>query len=83
MMPGMDGQHFRAEQLRDPAFARIPVVIYSRHEDPQEHAASLGAAAYLRKPAHIDTVLQLIEAHCVRQYGPKPASRPAARSVLR
>jgi len=78
MMPGMDGRHFRAEQLRDPELAHIPVVIFSRHHDPQKNAAFLGPAAYLRKPAHIDTVLQLIKAHCVRQYGSKRSSRPAA-----
>lgn len=77
MMPGMDGRHFRAEQLRDPEIAHIPVVIYSRHYDPEENAASLGPAAHLGKPAHIDTVLQLIEAHCVRQYASKPSSPPA------
>ena len=78
MKPGMDGRHFRAEQLRDPELAHIPVVLFSRHHDPQKNAASLGAAASLRKPAHIDTVLQLIKAHCVRQYGSKPSSRSAA-----
>jgi CheY-like chemotaxis protein len=78
MMPGMDGRHFRAEQLRDPELAHIPVLIFSRHHDPQENAASLGPAAHLRKPAYIDTVLQLIEAHCVRQHGSKHGSRSPA-----
>ena len=78
MMPGMDGRHFRAEQLRDPELAQIPVVIFSRHHDPQENATSLAPAAVLRKPAHIDTVLQVVEAHCVRQYGSKPSACPAA-----
>jgi len=78
MMPAMDGQHFRAEQLRDPEFAHIPVVVLSGHYDPQQNAASLGAVASLRKPADIDTVLQLIEAHCVRQYESAPGCRPAA-----
>ena len=78
MMPAMDGQHFRAEQLRDPEFAHIPVVVLSGHCDPQQNAASLGAVASLRKPADIDTVLQLIEAHCVRQHESAPSCRPAA-----
>ena len=78
MMPAMDGQHFRAEQLRDPRFAHIPVVVLSGHYDPQQNAASLGAAAYLRKPADINMVLRLIEAHCVRQYESAPSCRPAA-----
>src|SRR6185436_12323698 len=29
MMPGMSGMEFRAEQLRDPALASIPVVVVS------------------------------------------------------
>jgi CheY-like chemotaxis protein len=78
VMPAMDGQHFRAEQLRDPEFAHIPVVVLSGHYDPQQNAASLGAVASLRKPADIDTVLQLIEAHCVRQDESAPSCRPAA-----
>ena len=78
MMPAMDGQHFRAEQLGDPRFAHIPVVVLSGHYDPQQNAASLGAAAYLRKPADINMVLRLIEAHCVRQYESAPSCRPAA-----
>jgi two-component system response regulator MprA len=78
MMPTMDGQHFRAEQLRDPEFAHIPVVVLSGHCDPLQSGASLGAVASLRKPADIDTVLQLIEAHCVRQYESAPSCRPAA-----
>ena len=78
VMPAMDGQHFRAEQLRDPEFAHIPVVVLSGHYDPQQNAASLGAVASLHKPADIDTVLQLIEAHCVRQYESTPSCRPAA-----
>jgi two-component system response regulator MprA len=78
MMPAMDGQHFRAEQLRDPEFAHIPVVVLSGHYDPQQNAASLGAVASLRKPADIDTVLQLIEAHRVRQHESAPSCRPAA-----
>jgi CheY-like chemotaxis protein len=78
MMPAMDGQHFRAEQLRDPEFAHIPVVVLSGHYDPQQNAASLGAVASLRKPADIDTVLRLIEAHCVRQHESAPSCRPAA-----
>ena len=28
-MPNMDGRQFRAEQLADPALARIPVIVYS------------------------------------------------------
>ena len=78
MMPAMDSQHFRAEQLRDPKFAHIPVVELSGHSDPQQSAASLGAVASHRTPADIVRVLQLIEAHCVRQYESAPSCRPAA-----
>lgn len=77
MMPAMDGQHFRAEQLRDPQLAHIPVVVLSGHYDPQ-NAASLGAVASLCKPVDIGTVLQLIEAHCVRQEESAPSGRPAS-----
>src|SRR5690349_23695253 len=39
MMPVMDGEQFRAQQLRDPALASIPVVIVSAHASAEERAA--------------------------------------------
>ena len=57
MMPVMNGEEFRAEQLRDPALASIPVVILSAHPGAEERASHLGAAACLKKPFDIEDLL--------------------------
>jgi CheY-like chemotaxis protein len=61
MMPVMNGQEFRAEQLRDPALASIPVVVLSADGSAQAKARSLGALTGITKPirlAHLLAVLQ-------------------------
>jgi CheY-like chemotaxis protein len=64
MMPVMSGWDFRAEQLRDPRLAPIPVVLLSGVNDLPQHAASLKAAGYIRKPITLKTVLGYAEKHC-------------------
>jgi CheY-like chemotaxis protein len=59
MMPVMDGVQFRAEQVRDPAIADIPVVVIS--------AASpiprIDAAEILPKPLNLDALLAAVARH--------------------
>jgi two-component system response regulator MprA len=61
MMPVMNGWQFRAEQARDPAIARIPVVIISGDGHAVEGAASARAAGYLKKPIDLDTLLRTVQ----------------------
>jgi CheY-like chemotaxis protein len=49
-MPVMSGWQFREEQRRDPALAKIPVVVFSGGDELDSAAASLGAAAHFPKP---------------------------------
>src|SRR5213594_1928434 len=63
-MPTMNGWAFRAEQLRDPALARIPVVVLSADAAVADKAAQLGAAGHLGKPIDLDKLLHLVKAHC-------------------
>ena len=75
-MPGMDGYEFRAEQMRDPVLARIPVVVLSgsSESDDIDRAFELGARSYLVKPVAFDALVDavtslglrwlLIEAYC-------------------
>jgi len=63
-MPGMDGFEFRAEQLRDPMLARIPVIVMSGDGLVDERALELGIEDYLRKPIDVDQFLAAIESHC-------------------
>jgi CheY-like chemotaxis protein len=66
LMPGMDGYEFRAEQMRDPALARIPVIVLSGDDHVDEKALQLGIEEYLRKPVDVDQLMAAIDAHCER-----------------
>jgi CheY-like chemotaxis protein len=76
MMPVMDGEQFRAEQLRDPSLASIPVVVLSAHAQAEERAARIGAVACLRKPLDIDVLLDQ-----VRRSSEPPLSAPVVPDV--
>ena len=60
MMPVMDGLQFRAVQMRDPSLADIPVIVISADGKVHQTAASLGVAAYMKKPLDVDGLLDLI-----------------------
>jgi CheY-like chemotaxis protein len=70
MMPVMDGAEFRAEQLRDPALASIPVVVVSADPAVREKAKRLGAAGFVEKPIDIDMLLEQVR----RNTRPRPTS---------
>ncbi len=50
MMPEMDGYAFRAELLKDPRLAGIPVVLMSAGGDLESKAKQLSAQGVLKKP---------------------------------
>jgi CheY-like chemotaxis protein len=60
MMPVMNGQDFRAEQLRDPRLAGIPVVVVSAHPKAEEQAARMGAIGCLKKPFDVADLIELV-----------------------
>jgi CheY-like chemotaxis protein len=53
-LPEMDGQRFRAAQLRDRSLAWIPVVVLSGSVDGAARARALGARAFVPKPVDLD-----------------------------
>jgi CheY-like chemotaxis protein len=59
-MPVMNGWAFRAEQLRDPTLAGIPVVVISADADAVGEAAALGAVASMVKPLDFGRLLTTI-----------------------
>ena len=63
-MPVMNGWAFRAEQLRDPKLASIPVVVVSADSRVANRAADLGAAGWVGKPIDFDRLLALVAIHC-------------------
>ena len=64
MMPIMDGRQFRHIQRADPELGQIPVVILTAHADISEAAATLQAAAYLRKPVQLRALLDVVHKYC-------------------
>ncbi len=64
MMPGMDGRTFRAEQLKDPSLAPIPVVLLSAFRDTAETARELDVAGHLPKPVSLDALIKLVGVFC-------------------
>lgn len=59
-MPVMDGFCFRAEQLRDPKLARIPVLCVSGRHDAAEVARRLNVAGCVAKPFDLDAVVERV-----------------------
>jgi CheY-like chemotaxis protein len=62
-MPVMTGWEFREEQQRDPALARIPVIVMSALPDLDRRAAALEVADCLDKPVDIDKLLAIVAAY--------------------
>ena len=76
MMPVMDGAEFRAEQLRHPALAQIPVVLISAYRDVAARAAALDRLPFLHKPFDLARLLDIVRARF--QPAPGTAGTPAA-----
>jgi len=58
MMPVMNGPEFRQRQLADPAIADIPVVLISALNDVVQHAETLRADGFVKKPFDPDAAVQ-------------------------
>jgi len=63
-MPVMNGWAFRAEQLRDPALATIPVIVISADAGTPQKATALGAVDSMVKPIEFDRLLQAVTSYC-------------------
>ena len=63
MMPVMDGWQFRAEQLREPAIADVPVVCVTAVAEASERIAGLQAPC-LRKPVEFQALLDVVQSVC-------------------
>jgi CheY-like chemotaxis protein len=84
MMPVMDGEGFRAEQLRDPRLAGIPIVVVSAHPKAEERAARMGAVGCLRKPLDVDELVDVVRRTSTRlaaSLPTNPATSPTRRTA--
>lgn len=64
MMPVMSGAQFRTEQLKNPVYAEIPIVLTSVISELREAADRLGAVGYVRLPGDLDRLIELVREHC-------------------
>jgi CheY-like chemotaxis protein len=64
LMPVMDGEAFRATQLRDRSLHGIPIVAMSGAADGRERARAIGAWGYLRKPLDLDEAREVVRLGC-------------------
>jgi CheY-like chemotaxis protein len=76
MMPVMNGEAFRAEQLRDPRLAAILVVVVSAHPAAEEQAARMGAIGCIKKPFDVDDLLAAVRRSSLPRLPEKRARRP-------
>ena len=66
MMPRLSGLEVLAEMKRDPALARIPVVVISGNYVTEPQVLGMGANGYLVKPLDVDVLVTT-----VRQFVPE------------
>jgi CheY-like chemotaxis protein len=64
MMPIMSGWDFRAEQLREPALAHIPVIVLSADHEVGARASEIAAQGYLSKPMDLDALVEAVRPYC-------------------
>jgi CheY-like chemotaxis protein len=64
MMPVMDGQMFRHEQMKRQELAGIPVVVISAHQERMDEMTAMNVEGFLRKPLQLDDVLRTAKQFC-------------------
>lgn len=64
MMPIMDGWQFRSLQQQDPQLSDIPIVVLTAHADIQEAGRRMQAAACLKKPVQLASLLATVDQIC-------------------
>jgi CheY-like chemotaxis protein len=64
LMPGTNGYWFREQQLRDPAIASIPVIVFTGVGQQDEISARLKVSDVLFKPLAVDRLLAAIGRYC-------------------
>jgi CheY-like chemotaxis protein len=63
MMPGMDGREFRAEQIKEPSWAAVPVIVISAYGDVEAQAGAL-ALDCLKKPLTMRPLMDAVHRKC-------------------
>lgn len=59
MMPVMDGQTFRSEQMNDPKIANVPVIVLSASSSAKNEVTRMNVHGFLPKPIDFDKLMDL------------------------
>jgi CheY-like chemotaxis protein len=70
-MPIMNGEAFREEQAKDPAIARVPVIVLSGDGQLPKRGAD-GSVVWLRKPIELDELIEAVQSHGAWRAEPSP-----------
>jgi putative two-component system response regulator len=63
MMPGMDGYEVCKQLKADKRTKDIPVIFITAKNEDKQRGKELGSAAYITKPFHAKTVIQIVKTH--------------------
>jgi two-component system, chemotaxis family, chemotaxis protein CheY len=63
MLPGMNGAEFVDELRADDRWLDVPVVVVSASGEAEEVSAMIGAVAALKKPFHIEALVDTVRTH--------------------
>lgn len=61
MMPVMDGYTFRLEQMKHPAWSKIPVIVMSAEANAKDKMKQFGITTFLSKPVELEGILKAVE----------------------
>lgn len=64
MMPIMNGEEFRRQQMSNPALAKIPVVVITADRNAQQKAVSIGVTEGLSKPIDFESLSDVARRYC-------------------
>jgi CheY-like chemotaxis protein len=64
MMPGTNGYWFREQQVKDPALADIPVIVFTGIGDAEGLRTRMGVTEVFCKPVSVDAVFEAVSRHC-------------------
>ncbi len=62
LMPIMDGYAFRREQMKNPSWNTIPVLMMSAQDQAKEKLENHGIKNFINKPLELDNLLETVRA---------------------
>jgi CheY-like chemotaxis protein len=64
LMPGSNGFWFREQQLKDPAIADIPIIVFTGSDTNDALMQALKVTEVLQKPVSADALCDAVSRHC-------------------